>query len=485
MANPSLTSDFIAFHAAERPNAIALANNGREVTYHEFARAIPKVTRALGEFGLRRGARVAVACEDAYSHWLLRIGFEQLGVVAASFPISAPPRSWPFVQDFELILSDVDVASERVRRSHHATREWRAGILSGPDLSENPPRWAVSPEDPMRLAYTSGTTGTPKRLLFSRRNHENSIAKTMWINGFTERSRNLLAMPLTVAGAYTNATACVRAGGTVVVESRMTLEAAITSHAITHTTLSPIAVKGLLDNLSSSFEKPAEFTIFTWGALVSRTLRDKVLAMLATDICDIYSSNEAAYVSTTRGTAEFGCVLPGGQVEVVDESDRPVPFGQMGQIRVKNDCMVDGYLDDPETTQRKFRDGWFYAGDLGILHDARRLQYIGRSDDLLNIGWSKFAPSTLEDLVLRYAEVGDVGVCSIPNADGIEEVCVVVSGAQGSDQEILERITHAFRRLSLGTFRVITTARIPRNANGKIERAVLKRVAAERIRERQ
>src|SRR5690348_5305873 len=107
MANPSLTSEFIAFHAAERPNAIALANNGREVTYHEFARAIPKVTRALGEFGLRRGARVAVACEDAYSHWLLRIGFEQLGVVAASFPTSAPPRSWPFVQDFELILSDV------------------------------------------------------------------------------------------------------------------------------------------------------------------------------------------------------------------------------------------------------------------------------------------------------------------------------------------------------------------------------------------
>jgi acyl-CoA synthetase (AMP-forming)/AMP-acid ligase II len=243
-------------------------------------------------------------------------------------------------------------------------------------------------------------------------------------------------------------------------------------------------VKSLLDELSSDFEKPADLTIFTWGAPVSRTLRDKVLARLATDLCDLYGSNEAADVCSTRGTAEFGSVLPAVQVEIVDENHRPLAFGQMGQIRVKTDCMVDDYLDNPETTQRKFKDGWFYAGDLGILHDAYRLQYIGRSDDLLNIGWRKFSPDSLEDLVLRSAEVGDVGICSIPNADGIEEVCVVVSDARVSVHELVERITRAFRRFQFGRFHVIPIDRVPRNTNGKIQRDVLKRAAADSVRSR-
>lgn len=478
-----MTAKYIEFHAAERPNAVALVNNGREIAYAEFARDIPKFTGALREFGLPRGARVAIACDDAYFHWLLRIGFERLGVVVASLPASTSPGSMPFVEDFDLILHENEFSSGRVRQYHRATPQWFEKISSGAGVDGGPAS-AVSPDDPMRMGYTSGTTGSPKRLLFSRRNHENSIAKAMWFNGFTRRSRNLVSLPFSVAGSYTNATACIRAGGTAVVENRAPLEQAITSHAITHATLAPISIKNMLDGLSTGFKRPVNLTLFTWGAAISRVLRDKVLARLATDLCDLYGSNEASAVSSTRGNDEFGAVLPGVQVEVVDDRHEPVPFGQAGHIRVKTDCMVDGYLDDPEATQRMFKDGWFYAGDLGILHDAYRLQVIGRSDDLLNIGWNKLSPSALEDLVMRSAEVGDVGICSLPNADGIEEVCVVLSNARGSDHELVERLTHAFRRFQFGTFHVIRAGGIPRNANGKIQRDLLKKLAAASIPDR-
>ncbi|MGH7123074.1 MAG: class I adenylate-forming enzyme family protein, partial [Stellaceae bacterium] len=345
--------------------------------------------------------------------------------------------------------------------------------------ADEEPASTQSPDDPIRIGYTSGTTGTPKRLEFSWRNHENSIAKAMWFNGFTRRSRNLVSTPFTFAGSYTNATACIRSGGTVVFENRTTLGEAIAAHSITHATLAPVFLKNLVDELPSGFKKPADLTIFTWGAATSRGLRDKVLARLATDLYDLYGSNEASAVSVTRGNAEFGSVLPRVRVEVVDDRDRLIPFGQLGQIRVKTDCMVDGYFDDPEATQRMFRDGWFYAGDLGILHDAHRLQIIGRSDDLLNIGGSKFSPTALEDLVSKSVDVGDVGVCSVPNADGLEEVCVILSAARGGDQELVERITGAFRQLQLGRFYVMRMEGIPRNANGKIERDLLKRAAVE------
>lgn len=478
-----MTPEYIAFHAAERPDAVALVSDGREIAYAQFSRAIPKFTRALRELGVSLGAKVAVGCEDFYFHWLLRIGLEELGAISISLPEAVIPGLVPFLADCDLIISGAEVSSENVRRHHRATPQWLETIAAGADMDAEP-AWDTSPDDPVRMAYTSGTTGAPKRLLFSRRNHENSIAKAIWFNAFTSRSRNLVSMPLSLAGSYTNATACIRAGGTVVVETRMPPDQAIAFHGITNATLSPVAVKDLVNALPDDFKKPADLRIFTWGAAISRVLRERVLARLATDLHDLYGSNEASAVSCKSGNAQFGSVLPKVRVEVVDDQHRPLPFGEVGQIRVKTDCMVDGYVDDPVATERMFRDGWFYAGDLGILHDPSRLQVVGRSDDLLNIGWTKYSPSALEELVQQSMEVGDVGICSIPNADGIEEACIALSDARGTDQELMERITEAFRQVPLGGFYVIRLARIPRNANGKIQRDLLKQAATDAFRNR-
>lgn len=471
-----MTADYIAFHAAERPSAVALVSNGRPITYAEFSRDIRKFTQALREFEFPRGAKAAIECDDVYFHWLLRIAFEQLGVVTASFVAQRNPGPMPFLRDFDFVLSGTEIRTESLRRHQPITPQWLQGILARADAGEDPVP-AKGPDDPLRILHTSGTTGIRKTLLYSRRIHERSVAKSIWFNGFTRHSRYLLAMSFAIGGSYANATACIRSGATVVVENRTTVERAIASHGITHATLPPFALKQIVDELPQDFIKPADLTIFSFGAPVPNVLRDRVLERLATDVCDMYGTNEAGFVSAARGRAEFGSVWPGVEVEVVDDGDLPLPFGEMGRIRVRTDCMVRGYLDDPVATGRMFRDGWFYAGDLGILHGPHRLQVIGRSDDLLNIGWNKFSPSTLEDLVLRAAEVGDVGVCSIPNADGIEEICIAVSDARASDQELLERITHAFRDLQLGRFRVVKVARVPRNANGKLQRNLLKDAA--------
>jgi acyl-CoA synthetase (AMP-forming)/AMP-acid ligase II len=162
--------------------------------------------------------------------------------------------------------------------------------------------------------------------------------------------------------------------------------------------------------------------------------------------------------------------------------DRPLPFGQAGQIRVRTDCMVDGYLDDPEALGRIFKDGWFYSGDVGILHDAHRLQVLGRGDDVLTIGWRKIAPEVIEDLVLKLGDVADVGACAVPDRDGIDELCIAVAGQRSADEALLRRITEAFRGLQLGRFKVVKVASLPRTPNGKLQRKALKAAMAERIR---
>ncbi len=481
-----MTASFIAFHAAECPDALALLDNGRAVTYAEFSRDIRKFTDALREFDLPQGARIAVGCEDLYVHWLLRLACEEVRLVSASVPARQDLAATPFIEDFDLIFLDEPVDTGRIRRQHAVTPEWLQSVVQRADRQEprNPFKRA---EDPLRILHTSGTTGAPKRLLYPRRVHERSVARSMWFNGLTRRSRYLLAIPFRVGASYANATACVRAGATVVVENRMPVSEAILRHGITHLALPPFALKQTLDGLPGNFARPAELTIFSFGAAVSGALCERALTKLATEICDMYGSNEAGYVSSIRlrspSETVFSQVWPGVQIQIVDERDRPLPFGAPGQIRVKTDCMVQGYLNHPEASRRMFKDGWFYAGDVGILADPYRLQILGRVDELLNIGWNKFSPAALEGLVMKVADVEDVGICSLPNADGVEEVYVAVSGNRMSHDELAARITRAFLPFQLGTFHVMQAKLIPRNENGKIQREVLKKavaIAAER-----
>lgn len=479
-----MTASFIAFHATERPEAVALLDNGRAITYAEFSHDIGKFTQALREFDLPEWGRIVVGCDNLYTHWLLRLACEELHLVSASVTVRESLSALPFLDDFDLVFLDGPVDTPRIKRQQLVTSEWHERVLARAD-SRIPSRAVKGPEDPLRILYTSGTTGSPKRLIYPRRVHERSVANSTWFSGLTRKSRYLLAIPFTVGASYANATACIRSGATVVVENRMHISEAFLRHDLTHLALPPIDLKQVLDELPDDFAKPAELTIFSFGAAVSGALCERALAKLATEVCDMYGSNEAGYVSSTRFRSApdttSSCIWPGVQVEIVDDRDRPLPFGALGHIRVKTDCMVQGYLDDPEASQRMFKNGWFYAGDAGIQHDAHRLQVLGRADELMNIGWNKLSPAALEGLIIKAADVGDVGVCSLPNTDGVEEIYMAVSGNRTSVEELVARLKNAFRSAHLGKFYVVLAPRIPRNENGKIQRNVLKKWVAEAV----
>ena len=469
------TREYVTFHAAERPDAIAVVRNGRSIRYAEFARHIRKFTHALRVLGLPARSTAAIECADPYFSWLLRLAFEELRVITATLGREDMADALSRAGSFDIVLSGTNAPAGAVR--HHAiTTAWLGAVLER-GAEDHEPAPERRPEDPVRIVRTSGTTGRPKRLLHTRHITETHIARVMWLGGLTRRSRYLLAWPVAISAPA----ACVRAGGTVVIEEGMSIAEAVAAHDITHTTMPPLGIKHVLDGLPQDFAKPDDLTIWSFGAPISRTLRERTLARLATDLIDIYASNEADTVSSIRGTQEIGTIWPGVRVEVVDADDRPLPFGQAGQIRVRTECMADGYLDFPEAAGRIFKDGWFYSGDVGILHDARRLQVLGRGDEVLNIGWRKIAPEVIEELVLKLGEVADVGVCAIPNRDGIEELCIAVVGQRCSDKVLLQRINEAFRGFQFGRFNVVNVPAVPRTADGKPQRKALKAAIAARV----
>ncbi len=244
---------------------------------------------------------------------------------------------------------------------------------------------------------------------------------------------------------------------------------------------SPAWLRQVLRDLPSGFQKPAELFVASFGAALPQPLRQEALERLATEVVEFYGSNEVGFVSSIRyeGRSGLGAIWPTARVEIVDEDERAMPAGTPGKIRAQTDAMVEGYVDDPEATARMFRNGWFYPGDIGRISGDAQLQVIARDDDLLNIGGNKLSPLELEDLILRTVGVEDVGVFTVQEPLGVEELWVVVSGSRESDAELLERVARALsNRGTLGRFHVAKVPSIPRTATGKIQRHVLRQAAS-------
>ena len=129
-----MTAGFVDFHAAERPDAVALVNDGHQITYGNFSRDIRAVARALRELALAPGATVAIQCADIYFHWLLRIAFEELLVVTASLPAQSDLNTYPFLRSFDLVISESEIRAEGVRRHNRSAGEWLAREVVAVDV---------------------------------------------------------------------------------------------------------------------------------------------------------------------------------------------------------------------------------------------------------------------------------------------------------------------------------------------------------------
>jgi acyl-coenzyme A synthetase/AMP-(fatty) acid ligase len=481
-----MTADYIAFHALERPDAVALINRGRAITYAEFDRDLRKLTVVAAELGVPRGGSVAIGADDLYTQWLLLLAFERLGIATISVNPVETSGAIQSLSDIDLMLAEPHFPRLETGRHHVIARAWLEQALAREGTSDHALP-ACSPEDPVRILRTSGTTGRPKRILHQRFLHDAWVTRWILMTGVSHRTGLLLTMSFSVNGMYACATACLRAGGTVVsalMPNPGDILETIAALGINRIVLVPFQIGPLLDATPERFAKPASLTICCFGAAIPNGLRQGALDRLATEVIDMYGSNEAGFIASRRSDRDDGisAIWPGVEVNIVDDDDRPLPREHAGRIRVKTPDMVQGYLGDAEATRGMFKDGWFYPGDIGILRRPRGLQILGRGDSLLNLGGQKLPPEVLEQVILKAIAVADVGVCSVPSARGIEEMLIALVDPQGDERRVLEDLTRALAPFPIGAFRAAKLPAIPRNANGKIQRDRLRSAIVETLR---
>jgi long-chain acyl-CoA synthetase len=171
-----------------------------------------------------------------------------------------------------------------------------------------------------------------------------------------------------------------------------------------------------------------------------------------------------------------GRAQTGVEVALLGADDRPLPAGEIGEVCVRGDVVMRGYLNSPEATAKTLAGGWLHTGDLGRLDERGYLTLVDRSKDLIISGGSNIYPREVEEVLLQHPAVREVAVIGEPDADWGESVVAVVAlnvGHQVATEELdalcLAQIAR-FKRPKRYRF----VDELPKNATGKVLKRALR-----------
>lgn len=192
--------------------------------------------------------------------------------------------------------------------------------------------------------------------------------------------------------------------------------------------------------------------------------------------------------------AEFGkmSIIPGVELKIVDENEKVVPRGNVGEICARNATVFLEYVDGPEATkQAKSPTGWLRTEDLGIMHEDGKIEVLGRKSEIIKL------PAEVENVLVQHPNVADVVVFGIPDQMLHEEICACVVLRQDTDSMacdekiMLEELEDWCEKqfppgpdgLSLRPKYILPIKKIPMMSTGKVSTREIKAEAMKQLEE--
>jgi benzoate-CoA ligase family protein len=374
------------------------------------------------------------------------------------------------------------------------TRSWADVLAEGQRAGPAAP-YGTWFDSPGFWLYTSGTTGTPKAAM----HRHGSIARVCetyahQVLGITPGDRcysvaklffaygmgNSLFFPFSVgATAVLDPARATPAGAAArLAEDRPSLFFAGPAFfaALLAADVPPQAFASVRLATSAGEALPAEI----YRRFTSRYGVDIIDGLGSTEALHIFISNQPGAVRP--GTS--GTVVPGYEARLVDDHDEPVADGHPGRLLVRGDSIATGYWCRTATTRQVFQGEWLRTGDTYVRSEDGFYTCLGRTNDMIKAGGIWVSPTEVEARIVQHESVAECAVVGHRDADGLEEVvaCVVpMPGAAVDGDQLI-----AFCREGLAAFKrprqVLVLEGLPKTATGKIQRVVVREIAADTLR---
>ena len=530
-APPTLREVFLAGRAHGARDFLVYRDE--RVSYEAFSRASVALAHALITAGLRKGDRVAIAMRNLPQWPVALFGTLLAGGIGTllnawwtgpelEYGLTDSGARFAFLDAERLarlrphLAACVDLERIWVAGEGAAAADESTSILSLAGLIGESSQWgalaalampevALAPEDGATLLYTSGTTGRPKGALHTHRNANCAVMAGPFaaLRNFLRRGEplpqpdpdapqrcTLMSIPLFhTTGCHAVLCPTIANGAKLVLMHRwdpLTAMQLIEAERVTSAGGVPTIAWQLIEHPERErFDLSSLESVAYGGAPAASELVRRIKEVFPKSAPGIgWGMTETTSTFTGHSGEDYqnrpdssGPCLPVCDARIIDDNGLELPVGAVGELCVSGPNVVSGYWGKPEATAQTFVDGWLRTGDLARIDDEGFVYIIDRKKDMLIRGGENIYCIEVENALFEHPAVMDAGVIGLAHRTLGEEPAAVVTLKQGmaaSEQEL-----RAFVALRLASFKVpvriaFSVETLPRNANGKIMKPLLK-----------
>ncbi len=515
---------FLERAATVHPHKTAIRYAERSLTYAEFADHALRLASALRACGIEPGDRVAYLCPNTPEMLIAHFAVPLAGATLVAVNTRLSPEEVRYICDHsgakllfvdtglqETVAPVVDrLASVRevvsiVDRTGTGLGAGAQPLLPGPGYEEllargdggTPMTWTVDDElATIAVNYTSGTTGRPKGVMYSHRGaYLNALGEVIH-SRHTPDSVYLWTMPMFHCNGWCTTWAVTALGGTHVCLRTVDPEEIwrrIETDGVTHLNGAPTVLVMLADSPDSR-PLSTPLVVTTAGAAPSPAVIGRMRELGAT-VVHVYGLTETygpytvcewqdAWQDTTpdelaRLLARQGvAMVQADPVRVVDQQMNDVPKDgrTVGEIVMRGNNVMKGYLDDPEATAKAFAGGWFHSGDLGVWHPDGYIELTDRAKDVIVSGGENISTIEVEQAILSQPGVLEAAVVGVPNerwGERPKAFVILKNGVSPDAEALIEHVRSRIARYKAPDT-VEFVSDLPRTATGKIQKFELR-----------
>jgi len=522
---PLTPISFLARSAAVYPNKIAVIHGDIRFSYKTFYTRCCKLASALKKRGIGTGDTVAVMAPNIPPLLEAHFGIPMCGAVVNTLNIRLDADTVAFILEHgeaELLIADrqfADVVREALKKTDNPLPVIEINDpLGGYDtaisdqdyeslLNEGDPEdeWQ-GPSDEWQaisLNYTSGTTGNPKGVVCHHRGaYLNALGNVLAFK-LTDDTVYLWTLPMFHCNGWTYTWAVTAVGGTHVCLPRIDpalIFSSIVKNKVTHMCGAPIILNMLIhapDSVKQPFQDTVE--VATGGAAPPSTVITRMEAM-GFHVTHLYGLTETFGPATlcawqrdwdvfdkekqTAMVARQGVQYPTLEkiriCNPISMTDVPADTQTIGELMIRSNTVMKGYLKNPKATGEAFRDGWFHTGDLAVVHPDGYIEIKDRSKDIIISGGENISSLEIEEVLYRHPTVLEAAVVAKPDEKWGETPCAFVAvkpHASVSEADIIN-----FCRDNMAHFKIprsVVFGELPKTSTGKIQKMVLRETAKE------
>jgi long-chain acyl-CoA synthetase len=490
------------------PEKTAIIFEETKLTYRLFDERINRLANALINLGYKKGERVAILSEN--SHKFMEVYFAAakagMSVTPLNFRLSDNELAYILNDSEAVVLFIGDAYEERAtgqRSKLQNVKDWITldnpidGCLFYDDLIKE-----SSPSDPFRdgdendiaiLMYTGGTTGLPKGVMLSHRNLLTAAYSQIVAHTLTRHDIEcfqLAQFHASVWGVY-----CIlMVGGTVVILRRVDLKnivQTIQNEKCTHIVMVPTILVWLLDLPDLDQYDLSSLRLITYaGSPMSPDVLKRCIKKFGNIFTQGYGLTEAGPFGTifypedhfTEGTKtkllnSIGKEGMTVELRVLDQNDKPVKPGEIGEISLKGKNIMMGYWKNPKLTAETLRGGWLHTGDVGTVDEEGYVYLKDRKADMIITGGENVYPKEVEDILSEHQAVQECVATSAPDEKWGERVQAVVVLKEGHKTTEKELIDHCKGKLAgyKCPKKIDFWDKLPKTTVGKIQRNEVKK----------